>query len=553
MGSLHLGILFILGIGVFGGILGGLLFQKLNVPQVIGYIVIGLIIGRSGLRIIDTRTLEMFRVFNSFALGVIGFMVGGELFWGTIRKYGRQFSGILLGEGILAFCLVTGFTSVLLYLLVGKPVPAIAVGLIFGAVSAATDPASTLDVIWEYRGAGVLTTTIVAIVALDDALAMTLYGIGSGLSEVLLGGGASLFVELLGVLGEIMGAVLLGLLGGVILNLVLRSGMARERVAAFAIGVILILISSAQMLGMDIIFASMSMGLAVRNLAPGRSRSLFDLVRSFSVPIYVFFFVLVGARLELAAMPWWMWAAVGLYCAGRNGGKVAGAWIGGRLSGAEAAVRRYTGLGLSAQGGVTIGLAVIAGQHLAGMYIMDGVSVGDTVVSVVTATTLIFQVTGPPLVKLALRLSGEAGRNLTREDLIGRLTVGERMHREIAVLRDHDPVRGVVDLFSSREQMIYPVTDREGRFLGVVSFESLKSVLTEQDVWEWVVAKDLVTEPRELLDTATPLARALELMDQVGAEQLPVLDERSRPAGILDARAVIRGVDRDIVALKGAG
>jgi Kef-type K+ transport system membrane component KefB/CBS domain-containing protein len=551
MGSLHLGVLFILGIGVFGGILGGLFFQKLNVPQVIGYIVIGLVIGRSGFRVIDAGTIETFRVFNSFALGIIGFLVGGELFWGTIRRYGRQFSGILLGEGTLAFGMVTAFTSVMLYLLTGKPVQSLAVGLVFGAVSAATDPASTLDVLWEYRGAGVLTTTIVAIVALDDALAMTLYGIGSGISHILMGGGSSLGSELFRVAREIFGAILLGAGGGFILNLVLRYNAAKDRIAAFAIAVALIVISSAQMMRLDIIFASMSMGLVVRNLAPHRSRNLFDLVRNFAVPIYVFFFVLVGARLEISSMPWWMWATAGLYCLGRNGGKIAGAWIGGRLTGAEPAVRRYTGLGLFAQGGVTIGLAIIASQHLSGLYIMEGVALGDTVVFVITATTLILQLSGPPMVKLVLRLSGEAGRNVTREDMINRFTVGQRMSTDVTAIRDHDPVRAVVDVFSSHEHLLYPVVNAENRFLGVITFENLKNVLTDRDVWEWMVAKDLAEDPREVLRSDTSLEDALALMEQVGVEQLPVLDDKARPVGILDTREVIRSIDREILAMKG--
>lgn len=551
MGSLHLGVLFILGIGVFGGILGGLLFQKLNAPQVIGYIVIGLVIGRSGLRVIDADTLEAFQLFNVFALGIIGFLVGGELFMGTIKKYARQFAGILVGEGILSFVLVSAFVFLIMYLLTGRPVQAAAVGLVFGSVSAATDPASTLDVLWENRAAGILTTTIVAIVALDDALAMGLYGIGSGISRILLGGPASLGREMLAVAVQIPGAVILGIAGGLILNWVLHSGVTRERVVAFAIGVILIIISAAQMLEMDIIFASMAMGLMVRNMAPDRSRKLFELVRSFSIPIYVFFFVLVGARLSITAMPWWMWAVAGVYFAGRNGGKLAGAWLGAKLTRADPAVRRYTGLGLSAQGGVTIGLAVIAGQRLAGVYLPEGVSVGDMVVFIITATTLMFQLTGPPLVKLAVKLSGESGRNLTRDDLIARRTVEEMAWAPVVTLGAGDPVSRIVDVFSANDYLVYPVTGPGGGFMGVISFENLKDVLTDQDMWEWVVAQDLAARQQATLQRDMPLKDALDIMDQTGVEQLPVLDGGGQPVALLDRRSTIRLIDREILALQG--
>lgn len=550
MGSLHLGILFILGIGVFGGILSGLIFQKLKIPQVIGYIVIGIIIGRTGLKIIDAQTIEMFRIFNFFALGIIGFLVGGELFMETFKKYGKQFFGIMLGEGVLSFGLVTTLTSLMMYLLTGNTVQSIAVGLIFGAVSSATDPASTLDVLWEYRAAGILTTTIIAIVALDDALAMTLYGISSGISQILIGESASLTFELLRAIREIFGAILLGVGGGLLLNFLLRLSGNREKVIAFAIAIILIIISLAQMLKMDIIFASMSMGLVVRNIASKRSKGLFELVRSFSIPIYVFFFVLVGARLKITAMPWWMWVMVGIYCAGRNSGKIIGAWMGGKLTRADKVVRRYTGMGLFAQGGVTIGLAIIASQHLAEFYIIEGISLGETIVFIITATTLVFQVTGPHMVKLALKLSKEMLKNVTREDIIASKTVYNKMTAEIILLKENDPVKTVLDVYSENEYLIYPVINRKNKFMGIISFENIKNILTSQDIWEWIVAKDLATESPGVLKKDMPLKEALELMNQIGVEQLPVLDENDNVVGILDKREVIRSIDKEIVAMK---
>ena len=79
MSELGLGVLFILGIGVFGGILGAWFFQRIHVPQVVGYIVIGVIIGESGLRLVRPEHVEALAPFNLFALGIIGFLVGGEL------------------------------------------------------------------------------------------------------------------------------------------------------------------------------------------------------------------------------------------------------------------------------------------------------------------------------------------------------------------------------------------------------------------------------------------------------------------------------------------
>jgi len=106
----------------------------------------------------------------------------------TLKKYGRQFSSIMISEGLLAFILVSAPVTVILFILTHNFISAFAAGIVFGAIASATDPASTIDVLWEYRTAGILTTTLVAVIALDDALAMTLYGLGTGVAQVLSGG-----------------------------------------------------------------------------------------------------------------------------------------------------------------------------------------------------------------------------------------------------------------------------------------------------------------------------------------------------------------------------
>ena len=165
MGDIDLSVLFILGIGAFGGILGASLFQHFRIPQVVGYIAIGLIIGQSGIGLVRPEDIVSLRLFNLFALGLIGFLVGGELKADTLKRYKKQFFAILLGEGLGAFFLVGILTGLALWLFTHNVPISIAVGIVFGAIASATDPASTIDVLWEYRARGALTTTLIAIVA----------------------------------------------------------------------------------------------------------------------------------------------------------------------------------------------------------------------------------------------------------------------------------------------------------------------------------------------------------------------------------------------------
>ncbi len=103
----HLPIILIMGLAIFLGTIGARLFQKLRIPQVVGYIVIGLIIGEPCLKIITSEVVGRMETFNMFALGIIGFMIGGELKLDIFRKYGKQFMAILFSEGLFTFALVS--------------------------------------------------------------------------------------------------------------------------------------------------------------------------------------------------------------------------------------------------------------------------------------------------------------------------------------------------------------------------------------------------------------------------------------------------------------
>ena len=396
----HIDVLILFGIGIFGGALGAYLFQKIRVPQVVGYIIIGIVIGESGFQIVSHETTLKLQSFNWFALGIIGFLVGGELEWETFRKYGKQFITIMLGEGLVAFFLVSIISTIIVYWMSHSISVSIGAGVVLGAIASATDPASTLDVLWEYRSRGVLTTALIAIVALDDALAMTLYGLGTSIAQMITGESNVFAEEMLKIGKELFGSIFLGIACALLLNLIMKQlSYHKERMLAISTGLLLLTIGVADMAGLDVILVTMSMGVVLINYAPKRTRELFTLIRSFSSPIYVMFFVLVGARLGIAKMPPWLWSIVIVYVLGRNFGKMLGVYIGARMSGADKVVQKYGGLGLFAQGGVAIGLSIMASQHLTEYMVTDTLSLGDMIVYCVTATTMIVQLLGPAIGK----------------------------------------------------------------------------------------------------------------------------------------------------------
>lgn len=546
----HLGVLGLLGICVAGGVVAAWIFQRLKIPQVVGYIVFGVLIGETVLGLLEPADIAALRPFNNFALGLIGFLVGGELSAGIFKKYGKQFTLILLGEGLAAFVLVGISTTLIVYFVCHSWVSAVASGIVFGAIASATDPASTIDVLWEYRSAGVLTTAIVAIVALDDALAMTLYGLGTSIASILVQGGGQSVGAALGMTAlELGGAVLLGVLCGFVLDAMMHYLPQTERRLGLSIGVLLLCIGLAVAFHVDVILATMSVGIVLVNRAPLSSKKLFETVRSFSTPIYIIFFVLVGARLAIDDMPWWVWLLVATYVLMRSIGKWAGAWWGGRLSKAEKPVRQYMGMALFAQGGVAVGLSIVASQNLQHIQVVEGMSLGDMIIFTVTATTLCVQLIGPAFAKLAITKAGEVGRNVTEEDIMAELTVADVVSTGVVPLLEGMPLSMVVDRFAEQDAFVYPVVASNGTIIGVLTFDMLKELVTDRDTWNWLVVRDVMRPLHDRIFSRTNLAEALREMQHIQAEALPVVEsaESGKLLGVLDARAAQRKVSAELV------
>jgi Kef-type K+ transport system membrane component KefB len=263
--------------------------------------------------------------------------------------------------------------------------------LLFGAIASATAPAATVDVLWEYKTRGILTTTVLAIVALDDGLALLLYGFASSVADLLSGkAGFSLMTALNKPLYEILGSVILGAIVGSAYVAVLRVFYSREIILPLCIGSLLFIIGICHYLDLELILAAMSSGVMVVNLAPRRSREAFDQLARFAPPIFVLFFVLVGARLQPKARAGWMIVLAAAYVVGRTAGKFLGAYFGSKWGGLPAKVRKYLGFCLFSQAGVAIGLAILATHRFPN-------ATAQSIILVITATTFLVQIIAPPV------------------------------------------------------------------------------------------------------------------------------------------------------------
>jgi len=528
--TFHLNTMFILGLALFFGTVGGRLFQKLKIPQVVGYIVIGIILGVSGLNIIDGDTLKSLQPFNYFALGLIGFMIGGELNASVFARTGKQIVTILFFEGLTASFFVTMLMGTIGGFLLNDIPLGWALGLLLGAIASATAPAATTDVLWEYKSKGPLTTTIFGIVALDDVLAITLFSIASSLTTRILGFANEDFLHtLLHPLYEIGGAVVVGGISGILLVWIIKHYQQKDRMLVFLIGTVLLVLGLSVVLNISMLLAAMVLGAVVVNGVPNMSKQVFGLVRDFTPPIFVLFFVFIGAKINLGEINLLIALLTLLYIIGRTAGKMLGAFLGANISGAPISVKKYLPLCLFSQAGVAVGLSIVA-AHL-----LDA-SVANTIIVVIACSTFVVQLIGPPCVKFAITKAKEAGKNITEEDIIRSTSVKELMDSQYPLITDETPAHTILEIFSNNPYTQYPVVDRYGRLSGIINIDGIKSSLQFESMQAILVGDDIKVPFKHSVDANATLFDAKMYMDNSQIGFLPVKSADGKIIGGFDRR-----------------
>jgi len=540
----HLNILFLLGLALFGGTIGGRLFQKLRIPQVVGYIAIGIVIGESCLKVITQDVIETLQPFNYFALGLIGFMIGGELKKDVLRKYGKQFVSILLFEGVGAFLLVSVFVGVVGSFLLGDWRLSWSLGLLLGAIASATAPAATTAVLREFKTRGPLTRTVLGIVAMDDGLALILFAIASSIAGSLIGnaheGVLRIFIN---PLYEIGGAILVGIISGLVLNKLLRKYTEEARLLAFSIGAVLIVLGVSLATHVDMLLAAMTLGVIVANFIPRKSKEVFKLVEGFTPPIFVLFFVLVGAKLNISHMTLPIVLLGIIYIIGRSVGKAIGASLGARISGAPKTVQKYLPLCLFSQAGVAIGLSILASHYFPGY-------IGSAVIIIITATAFILEIIGPPFVKFAVTKAGEVGMNITEDDFVRNLKVEEIMDKTPPLIYKNMPLAQILTIFSESPNLYYPVVDTSKKLLGIITVDNIKNTFMATSLSDLLLAVDVMEPAVASVTSKSSISELKGILAKYNLEYLPVVTQENEVIGFIERRMVYKVISTKVMELQ---
>jgi len=390
-----------LGLLMVGGELSGDVGERLRVPRVTAYLVLGMLLGPSLAGLITSGDLGALRLFEEMALGIIALTAGGEF---TVRALARRWRLILAvtfshAAGIL---IMAGGT---LWLLLGavpvlgelSPGARLAASALFGVIAVAKSPATTIAIITETRARGDLVDVVLGVTILKDLMILLLFTWVDGLARGWVGGTGVDAAGALHLAAAVLASLGVGLLLGVVLGLYLTHvGLHRE---ITVLAVVLVSMELAHGAGLEHLLICMAAGFAARNFFSRASESFVHALERSSPPIYVIFFALVGAGLDLGVFASG-WAVVAVLVAvrlvliwGFTGGVVA------VLKG-PAATRRYAWMGFVAQAGFSLGLAARIAREFP--------SFGGRLATLIVGAVVVNQLLGPILWRHALVASGEA-------------------------------------------------------------------------------------------------------------------------------------------------
>lgn len=381
--------LLLVGITMMAGLIMSRAAKLVKLPNVTAFLVAGLIIGPCVAGIISREQAESMGIISEAALGFIAYSIGGEFKLSYLKKIGKAPLTITFFQGMMtAVCVDVGL------ILFGVDVP---LALLLGAIALATAPAATLMVVRQYKANGPVTQMLLPVVAMDDALGLMVFSISASVAQAMLGGAITVSSMILSPLIEIVGSFALGAALGWLLAFGARFFASRGNKLALSIALVLAGVGLCDILNLSSLLVCMMIGAMMVNLSQQRE-VLMEQCDRFTPPLFLLFFVLSGADLDLSVLP--SVGVIGIaYLLLRSIGKWGGTYLGAVCVKADKHIRHYLGLTLLPQAGVAIGMAALVSARFP--------TLAAQVNTIVLAGVLVFELVGPVITKIALTKAGE--------------------------------------------------------------------------------------------------------------------------------------------------
>ena len=421
-----------LAIAMFAGLMMTRAVKRLHLPDVTAYLVAGVLIGPCcigalhipGIGFASYDQLENIGLICDVALGFIAFSIGNEFRMEELKHIGRQATVIAIFQALAA----TSFVDVgllVLHLFLGDALP-VSTCIVLGAIATATAPAATVMVINQYKAKGPLTSILLPIVALDDAVGLIVFAVSTGVAKALTSGTVNLVSVLVNPAIEIVASLALGAALGWVFSVVEKFFNSRSKRLSLAVAFVFLCTAFSKVeldfaygvsIGFSPLLVCMMCGTIFCNLCDFSEEIMYRTDR-WTAPVYVLFFVLSGAELDLRVFASAAVVGIGLvYMIMRSAGKIIGADISSRFMKCPPTVCRYLGITLLPQAGVALGMSATVAA--------DFGAEGTIMRNIVLFSVLIYELVGPILTKMALSAAGE----ITPKTISNRGVMPEQLKR----------------------------------------------------------------------------------------------------------------------------
>lgn len=383
------------------------LLRLIHLPNVTAYLVAGLIISPYSFGIMPLEALETLKLFSTLALGFIAFSIGFSFRLDNLKKLGGKIYKITFLESIFT-AIVVDIAMLIAYFFGIVELPVV---FVFGAIATATAPAATLLVVKQYKADGPVTRTLLPVVAIDDAVGLIIFELSLSISKSIAGNVPLDFVTIaVKPILEILASLGIGAVLGFIIAMAEKLFLSRANRLTIIIICVFTGLAVSELLGLSNLLLCMSIGAIYCNFDK-HTEKVMDVYDRWTHPLYVLFFVISGAQLNLTIL-----ASVGLvgviYIVFRSIGKYTGAMMGAKLGHSDKMVQKYLGLTLLPQAGVAIGMTqLFAAEPVLAPY-------HATVVTVILSATLIYELFGPLVTKISLTKAGEIKPEVKHEEVV---------------------------------------------------------------------------------------------------------------------------------------
>ena len=405
-------ILLSLSIALLAGLLLSRLAKLAQLPAVTAYLVAGILVGPyclgalkvSGLGFTSMADVKSYSLLCDVALGFIAFSIGNEFRLSELKHVGKQAAVIGVLQAVITTLLVDAVLIALHFAIPQKL--SLEAAIVLGAIASATAPAATLMVVRQYKAKGPVTSTLLPVVAIDDAVGLILFAISFGVAHALGNGQTSITTVLVEPLLEVILSLVLGGGMGFLFHFCERFFHSRSKRLSVSVAFVFLTIALSMIkfeiggvhIGFSSLLVCMMLGTIFCNICDF-SAELMERVDRWTAPLFVLFFVLSGAELELSVFTDLTIVLVGVvYILSRSAGKCSGALLSSKLMKSEPTVVKYLGITLLPQAGVALGMAIKAAELGA---------TGAIVANITLFAVLVYELVGPTLTKIALTKAGE--------------------------------------------------------------------------------------------------------------------------------------------------